>query len=283
MDRRLVGALTLLLATTAVLVAPALQHPGLSGRASAAALPGPPAVGSCLLVRDAVAGPVDCAEPHDLEVTAGVDSDATTPSPEQCTQRAVDYVAPIRVDDWLVPLAMDVAVIPAPPGERAGDRGWQACTMRPTTHDRFAGTVRGMTLADYRSDVFGSCFDQHPGPKIRCDSPHDAELLGTADVVVTDAAPAGNRVRQLPGASALSAPLIADLTGRCTSLAARLTGVADPTYAGLLGIRMFVRGVDPTAQPDTLRVAVSCVAVAPPGQPLSGSVVGLGTRPLPFG
>lgn len=275
----------LLVAAVAVVVVPTVYHPGVAGRAAAAPLPGPPAVGSCLLLQDAVPALVDCAEPHDVEVTAGVDADATSPTSAQCQARAADYVAPIQVGDWEVPLAYDVGVLPAPPGERLGARGWQACTIRPSTHERFTGSVRGMTLATYRGVLFGSCSDSYAGPVLRCDSPHETELLGMADIVYAD--PQLNVSEPYsgfdPSASPLPDSVTADLTGRCTTLAAELTAVTDPTYGGQLEIRMSVRGVYPLDRLDTVQIYLACMAVAPTDRPLSGSVIGLGMQPLPFG
>jgi len=285
MNRRVSGLVLLLLAVTAVVIVRAVQHPGVAGRPVAAPLPGPPAVGSCLLLQDGVPRPVDCADPHDLEVIAGVEADATSPTVAQCRARAADYLAPILVDDWQVPVAVDVAVVSAPTGERVGSRGWQACTVRPSTHDRFTGSLRGMTLATYRTDLFGTCFDRSTGPDLPCDGPHDAERLGTADLVETDPAFINAKPYYGINYTAVTLPdsVLADLTRRCRSLAVALTGAADPTYGGQLEIRADIRSVLTTERRDTVEIVLGCLAVAPAGRPLTGSVVGLGSRPLPFG
>ena len=283
LSRAAAGALALLVAGVLVIVVRAVAQPGLAGTATTAPLPGPPAVGACLRIDDGPPAVVDCAAPHDLEVTAGVTADATPPSRSQCDARSADYLPPITVDDWLVPVAVETTVVPAPPGERVGGRGWQVCTVRPENHDRWSGTVRGMTLATFRSDVFGNCVDSTRGPRVPCGSPHDGELLGTAAVAYTGLDLDGTYFGVDSSAATLPDDVRADLQARCGELAARMTAAADPTYGGLLTAAVRVRTVAPTDVPGGVQVYLACLATPPPGRPLSGSVVGLGDAPLPLG
>jgi hypothetical protein len=283
MNRRAAGAVVLVLAFVLVIVVRAVGNPGLPGTAAAAPLPGPPPVGACLLITDGRPAVVDCAEPHDLEVTAGVTADATPPTLSQCDARTAGYLPPIVVDGWLVPVDAETSVVPAPPGQRSADRGWQVCTVGPGIRDRFTGSVRGMVLTTFRSDVFGNCADATAGPRLPCTGPHTGELLGTTDRTYTDVDLDDVYLGVALNAGNVPAAVGTDLDARCAALAGRVTGSDDPTYGGQLGIRMQVQTVVPTDVPGTIRVYASCLAVGPPGRPLTASVIGLGAGPLPFG
>ncbi|WP_111767738.1 hypothetical protein [Nakamurella deserti] len=282
MNRRAAGAAALLLAFVLVLAVRAVGHPGLPGSATAAPLPGPPPVGACLLLTDGRPAVVDCVAPHDLEVTAGVSADATPPTLSQCDARTAGYLPPVVVDDWLLPLEVRTTVVPAPPGQRSADRGWQVCAVRPDTGERFAGSVRGMTLETFRGDVVGRCSDDPTGPAVPCGDPHAAELLGTTDRSYPDVDLGGVYLGVALNAGSVPDAVGADLDARCTALAGRLTDSDDPTYDGQLDLRVQVLTVVPTDVPGTIRVYASCVAAGPPGRALTASVVGLGPGPLPL-
>jgi hypothetical protein len=140
-----------------------------------------------------------------------------------------------------------------------------------------------MTLAGFRSDVFGSCFDTDPRERVPCAGAHAAELLGVGTVAYPDAAPDGTYFGVDFSAAALPEAVVGDLGSRCTALGAALTGTADPTYGGQLSVRIQVNTVVPTDVPGTVQVYVSCVATGPPASPLTASVIGLGDGPLPVG
>ena len=283
MDRRLIGVLALLLAAVALLVVRAAENPGLPGSAAPVALPGPPPVGSCLVV-DTTVTVVECAEPHDAEVTAGTTIDDQAPSRSFCDAAAADYLPPIITGDgWQVPVDVQTAVLPAPEGQRSADRGWRACTVRPESSERFTGSLRGMTLATFRDDVFGSCPAPSRSDRIPCSAAHPTELLGTTNLAYPDAQPTGAYFGIDNSAAALPDAVGADLDHRCRTLAATLTGNPDPTYGGRLTVRLEVDTVVPTDVPGTLQVCVSCAVDAPPGRWLTASVIGLGTAPLPLG
>ncbi len=281
--RRALGALVLVLAVTAVVLVRAVAHPGITGSAAAAPLPGPPTVGACLRLAAGLPAVTDCAAPHDLEVTAGVSADATPPSRSQCAARGAEYLPPLTVDGWLLPVDVETRVLPAPPGERAGGRGWQVCTVRPESHTRYTGTVRGMTLPSFRPDVFGRCAGDVGGLSTPCTAAHRTEELGTIDLPYAGLDLAGTYFGVDLSAATLPDAVTADLTARCAALTGRLTGAADPTYGGRLGSAVEVRTAVPTAEPGGLRVYAACRVTPPPDRVLTASVIGLGDRDLPLG
>ena len=232
---------------------------------------------------DATVIVVGCAEPHDAEVTAGTTADAEVPSRSFCDAAAAEYLRPVVADGWQIPVDVQTGVLPAPEGQRAADRGWRACTVRPESGLRFTGSLRGMTPATFRGDVFGSCPAPGRSDRIPCSGAHPTELLGTTNLAYPDAQPGGAYLGVGDRAAALPAAVGADLDSRCQRSAARLTGAADPTYGGRLTVRLEVDTVVPTDVPGTRQVYVSGTVDAPAGRWLTASVIGIGEGALPLG
>ncbi len=285
------GLIVLLLAALASVAVPRILQPGLAGVPAAAPLPPPPAVGTCMAVAERTRTIVPCSHPHHLEITATWPADDPT-SPvrgdrDTCAKAGDEYTG-VNADPnaalWSpATIRPDTARIRAPRGERAGQRGWVACTIQPWTYEHYVGSIRATGPGRSRPAAYGSCAIW--GAPATCTKAHDAELLGVTTGFIPDA----------PGTDVLRKPavpdsLIAELTGYCGDLARQLTGAADPTYAGQLEISLLPdawRGTNDVFEGSTstdypgIYYFGSCLLHAPEGL-LVGSVVGLGDAPVPF-
>ncbi len=300
MDRRLAGIVVLILALAVVVVVPSLEGRRVAGNATATTFPDPPAVGDCLRSRPTPAGSSgalvsvrvtdldlgSCAGSVGGEVVAfwpTVAIAAAAPSARfggPCYLQAAEYAglrSTARTTDvpgapsglhvrWKPTISFNaVEVVPGEEEERAG-RQWSACLVVPLSGLDYRGTLRG-SVARGLPPEFGLCFaatDLGTMPELqRCGHPHRAELVATGWV---------------PDRSAVTVP---ELNQSCVGVAGRLMGSDDPTRGGQLTVvtdRM-------TAQTDGRSdgaLAIGCFVTAAAGQLLSGSVIGLGERAVPF-
>jgi hypothetical protein len=158
---------------------------------------------------------------------------------------------------WVVPAAL----------LRTAGQSWAACVAAPLSGATFRGRLDGAFSGGALPDEFGFCWEQRtPGGKgsVSCGGPHLAELVSLGTI---------------PDASGI-AP--ADIEGSCRRLAALVIGRSDPTAGGLLAVGTSVSAphvapVPPLPQP----LNVVCYFESLVG-PLSGTVVGLHDRPIPY-
>lgn len=284
MERRPAGIGVLLFAVFAALVVPQLLKPGVVGRPSAAPLPEPPAIGACVVLSQRSARVVDCAESHDGEVFArwladdpDRPRDRHSPVCNGITAEVSGDVPP-TLDDWqLTVLAADTSLIRAPRSQRAGDRGWSACVLRPANHARYVGSLAEQG-SRHRPAAFGYCFGASVA--VGCGEPHLTELLATTSGWVPSQLDEPLQAMTLPSA------VQQRLEEECLGVARQLTGNPDPTYGAQLAVQVVGRATDTDYGADTggrFRFAATCELAATGGQLLTDSVVGLGVAPLPLG
>lgn len=285
MDRRLSGMVVLLLAVCAVIVGPQILRPGTAGQASAAPLPAPPAVGTCVNLQQRGHTLVDCTEPHDGEVfTTWTADDPQRPVGRHslaCTDELADHFGaePTRLHGWdLTIVNVSTRLIRAPRADRLGDRGWAACLIRPYDRSRYTGTVTGLTPdAVQRPGVFGACSSGPLHFQLPCTNPHTIERLGTTAGLLTKAAAVELAENGLPPA------LDARLRAGCHDVVRDVTGNTDPTYGSRLTVDVVRSSLVPAISPSREAVAYSVDCVVTSGEAaLTDSVVGLGDAALPI-
>ncbi|WP_420120490.1 hypothetical protein [Nakamurella sp.] len=306
MDRRLAGALLVLLTVVGATVLSSVAGRGLAGTPVAAPLPDPPAVGDCLLgptVGTAAAtGPAAIADGRPEPPTFG-----------PCDPAGIDPVAG--------PVGEVVAVRPMTGPDRTAGPAEAGCRpaalayagLRPRG-DTFA--VPGSPADDpiqwrYSVDVQTTWITQlpaHPGAGswAACIARPGAAGSGPgrlADAFAGGALPGGYgtcwqsaelsaavqvvdcrepHVAELIalGRAIGTGPVEPDLVRQsCLDQAALVLRRADPTAGGALSIR-----VDPERPPGGgAALSPACFVTAADGRVLVGSLVGIGDGPLPFG
>ncbi len=301
MERRLAGIVVLLLALSAIVVVPSLDGRRVSGTAVATTFADPPQVGDCLRAPFALTAVV-AGSPPEISVTS-IDlgscegeasgevvafwetSVAAQQAPSSrfggpCYRQAAEYSGlessnrstdlpgapvggPVR---WKPTIGFNpFLVVPGELEQRAG-RSWVACMVLPVGGVAYSGTLRN-AFSQGLPAQFGLCFssanfDVLP-TLLLCDQPHAAELLATGWI----------RDR--------SQVSLAEVHDACREVAGRLIGAADPTRGQALEIvtdRLTAQSVDRSDGPLT----IGCFATAAGATQLSGSVIGLGERPVPI-
>lgn len=282
----------LLVGLLAVAVLPALSGRGIVGSAQRVSVP---LVGECVLVgrpsdpdaaggssAGSTAGPMerlsavlgDCADPAAARVIASRPesllasasaSDYSTTRAALCSdalETAAGRAAPGAGFVWQrrdvqigvrpqVQLEAELAVSPNP----VGGPQWTVCYASDA-----AGRPVPVLDADAPIDALGSCFrdaaDGAPSP-IDCSLPHTSQLLGTAGQIAGYPTPTDYRLA-------------------CRDFAAVAIGVTDATAGEALQLRSFER-TSPQGVQGQCRISV-----VDEKRMLSGSLIGLGDRPLPW-
>lgn len=198
-----------------------------------------------------------------------------------CRSSALDYAGLTSVDNRFVlpgqppgdPVSWNLSidtgnrwVLPAPWLQAAG-KTWSACIVTPRDSGLYRGRLAGAFAGERLPDAFGTCWDSTQvsaaSQRANCDEPHAAELISAG------------RVLDLAGTG--SAAIVAS----CAALAARVMGREDPTASGELVLQ-----TSPVAARIDLRtsgsLSVLCYVASADDRKLTGSVVGLGSRPVPF-
>ena len=156
--------------------------------------------------------------------------------------------------DWQPDFSVRGQLIGANVLQRAAGRDWSACIVRPDNLGVYVGTVHDALDTGTSPSAYGDC-SPNPDPTtlstVSCSNPHVMERLGTAMV------PAGSH----------SAAAVAQ---SCRAFAGRMFRTNDPTYAGTLDV---VVGTDD--------LTTCAVVLNGPGR-LVGSLIGIGTGPLPL-
>lgn len=299
MERRLAGIVVVLLALCAVVVVPALDGKRVAGSAVATSFPDPPKVGECLRSPFSLVG-VQSGSPAEIsvmDVSLGACADSvsgevvafwdTRTAAEQapaarfggpCYRQAAEYAGlqsgrstdlpgapadgPVR---WKPTIGFTpYLVVPGDVEQRAG-HSWTACLVVPAGGVAYNGTLRDAFLRGLPAQ-YGRCFDSANldllPTALLCDQPHAAELLATG---------------WIPDRSQVS---LTDIERSCRAIAGRLIGTADPTKGEALRVVADRLTLQSDGRPDG-PLTVSCSMTGAGMAQLSGSVIGLGDRPVP--
>lgn len=317
-ERRWSGLLIVFLVVLAAAILPTVGGKKTAGIARSAPIPGPPAVGDCLQVREdntdswnSNTDPVypvqrfaACQAGRFGEVVAIIPdarvadrSIARPPSPDRsvlnddpnattCRDAVWRYVGlevtaehrPVLAADWQ-PVAV-VGIAPSAPSaiQQAAGQRWVACVL-------FAGDRTGASVL-YTGSAMGS-FTNGKVPSAF------ALCLDSADIQNAGPVACGrpHPVEAFGATSTDKSGLTqASLNRSCLRLAHQLTGMSDPTAGGTLLVTAVAvhEAVDGTAveglgsaTDDTGFAA--CLTAAQTGKTLAGTLLGLGARPIPYG
>lgn len=302
MDRRLAGVVVLVLALVAVMAVPSIAGRRTAGSAVAIALPDPPQVGDCLLApitqtsarggwpREIPYSPGEfgnCSGPIAGEIVAVWKSQAEADEGSRsrlggpCYRQAADYAGLVRSGRSTVvpggPADAQVAwtpaigfvpyrIVPDQVEQNAG-RSWTACLAVPTAQSRYDGTLRDAYTTGSMDDAFGLCWSGHDldgsAITVPCDQPHPTELLATGWIM-------DRSTMSWPG-----------LNASCLALAASIMHTVDATRAGALSVVVDPFRMDGAQRPDA-PLSVNCFVTSAGPQQLTGTMIGLGARPIPF-
>jgi len=279
--RQLAAAAGLVLAALTVLaVGTALRPPTFIGQPVAAPVAAAPAVSDCVTVlsrtglRRAAQATVATCGPDAVvvgEVAAllapadRLDGPLRAVATSRCRQLTASY--PGRLDPvvngpgsfsltWASAVTTGIEVIGPNRRQRAAGQTWRACVVTAPGGAGYRGRLGGSLTGGGLPAPFGACyrsFAPSDDARVPCISPHRLELLATA---VTRRTP-------LPA-----------IDSSCRSYAARALRSADLTRAGALAVQVF----SPTSSPFGLS---TCAIRFADGRARSGSVIGLGSAPLP--
>ncbi len=308
--RRWSGSLLLIVAVLLVVTSSAVLDGGVRGSAAPVPLPAPPPVGSCLTLTATSATEVPCTRPHDGEVLltwpAGrlpdgvTDFSAVAAYPFGAGGQVKTAGCSVAQQEWVHPddlpgaafwnptnPVVDSQLITAPPGDRTPREGWIACILVAPDRQPIAGSLRGVGADAAPPSRLGSCLQTASNAwgavTLTCDRPHRVEIL------------ASFRIRSVFDESSrfTGMPDDATLDAACRALAAAVTGSDDPTFGGRLRVRatsLFpasireINAMDPAGNPVRTYIPLPQCAVDLVGDGLlTGTVVGLGDRPLPVG
>lgn len=292
----------MVVALAAVMVVPALSGIRSVGTAIPIALPSPPAVGGCAVrVFDATADLE--STPPELSVSAvrfgscrglvagevvafWTNKDELAGAPRSrrsgpCYLPLVQY-AGLRTADsppdpsswanaepvfWRPTIAYQAFLLTPSGLERRAGRDWSACVIAPVDGREYRGSLLGAYSAGTLPIGFGSCWTLDDsgllaGPE-DCRRPHSAQLLAT-----------GRNGNRYVGSSE-------NIVASCSRAAGSVMGTDDPTRGGQLAVvadRMDRLTVTWSGNPS----ALGCFVTAAGGRQLTGLVIGLGDRPVPF-
>ncbi len=302
MDRRLAGVVVLVLALVAVMAVPSLAGRRTAGSAIAIALPDPPQVGDCLLapitqssaphgwpreIPYAASDFGDCGGQIAGEIVAvwGSQAEADEGSRSRlggpCYRQAANFAGLVRSGRSTIvpggPVYAQVAwkptigfvpyrIVPSQVEQNAG-RTWIACLAVPRAQSTYRGTLRDSFTTGSMDDAFGLCWSvddlDEAATALPCDHPHPTELLATGWIM-------DRSTMSWPG-----------LNASCLALAASIMHTVDATRAGALSIVVDPVRMDGAQRPDT-PLSVNCFVTSAGPQQLTGTVIGLGVRPIPF-
>jgi len=302
MHRRLAGVVVLVLALVAVMAVPSIAGRRMAGSAIAVALPDPPQVGDCLLApitQTSSSGgwpreiPYDagdfgsCDGPIAGEIVgvwgsaAEADEGSRSRLGGPCYRQAADFAGLVRSGRSTVvpggPVDAQVAwkptigfvpyrIVPGQVEQNAG-RSWTACVAVPTSQSTYRGTLRDAYTTGTMVDDFGLCWSAHDldgtATTLQCDRPHPTELLATGWIM-------DRSTMSWPG-----------LNASCLALAASIMHTVDATRGGALSVVVDPFRMDGAMRPDA-PLSVNCFVTSAGPQQLTGTVIGLGARPIPF-
>ena len=284
MDRKVAGVLALVLAVGAALFVPRLISPGLAGFASAAPMPAPPAVGTCVNTLNRPVRIVACDLPHTGEIASTWAAEdparAVEATLDRCDIANAAYIGieeSTELDGWtVVPPFWETQLVRAPRAQRMGDYGWQACVIRAVDRALYTGSVRNLDDIADRPDAFGNC--QAPDYSFWSASSRTAPSCWPIPKV-------SGTTRKPVSPLAVASRSFTRHQGGCLTVAEAMTGVPTPATAGGCVWRPRRTGPPAAAARDDGLFAtssrVSCQLKAVDGE-LVGSVVGVGDAELPL-
>lgn len=305
--------MVLVVVLLAVAVVSALTPHRLPGSPQAVPVPGPPALGDCVVspVRYADSMPLEpakdfaypaketskCTGDRYAEVTAVI-ADPSKPrilrnvdssyaieddNSEQCYSAALKYLglpvggisAASGFDAWSVNVPLSVQILAPSARQAAAHQHWVACSLGlPPAQDqsgewqRYPGSIRNAMIAGTRRDVFGIC---QAGPDeqsemLFCSEPHTIQEMAFGAV----------------GKTAVSR---SDVEQNCRRAISTVTGLTDITAHGALVMTFDIYG--PQGAPISgvgvpAKSFVTCGLRTTGTRKLAGSLIALGTRPIPW-
>lgn len=300
MDRRLAGALLVLLTIVGVTVIASATGIRLAGSPIAVALPGPPSIGECMLTGPAGASSASTSSTPDVpafgpcgsagvgtfaamagevvavRTTTGTDRSIAS-NPADCRRSALAYAGlRPRGDAWTVPgtpvddpirwtYSVDVETtwvtqVPARPEASS----WAACVARPAAAASGPGRLVNAFGGGALPGGYGTCWqsdDLSAGVQmVDCDEPHVAELIALGRAV-GDRPVDPERAQQ-----------------SCVGQASIVLRRADPTVDGTLAIRLHPA----RTQSGRSELNPACFVTAADDRRIVGSLVGLGQAPVTF-
>ncbi|MEP6980028.1 MAG: hypothetical protein ABJA16_04615 [Nakamurella sp.] len=299
--------LVVLVAAVALAVIPSWRPRAVDGTASAVPVAGPPAIGDC--VSDPVEiypgygnttgatyvypqlGMAPCTGPRFAEVVTVIPTPAepqvtvegssltiVDANQNRCEAASPGYVGTTAVIDvagrrWSPVVSVQPSLSRPSPRQEAAGQHWLACLssapgaryleQAPAPYD---GTLRDAIATGAVRDRIDACpvgtsLDTGFSPG-GCTRAHTSQLLAVAADLTADT----SREQLIQG---------------CASTAATLTGLPDPTAQGELRIVAQV-GPSPAADPVPAGSTVLCGVATAGERTLSGGLIGLGDRPLPW-
>lgn len=324
-DRRWSGAGVIAFIAVAAVVAPNVPTRVVAGIPVVGSVPGPPAVGDCLLepwvqwgafgpdgvpnhsplrtapCRGEKFGEVTDVVPDGLAQTVTseevLDEDGGTirtvisdPVSTRCSQAQGRYLGLAqdrqalrgRSVEWFPPFRATPVTVGPTLVQRAAGQSWVACVVTPWSLDgespAYTGSVRRIGDSPLPA-VFGVCWPIvagfGEGEGVECSEPHQVEVLGYFGGLVKDLAPF-------------------DLEESCRQHAAALLAMAEPTAGGALETSLLLRyyapssefglGPAPTSTPssENNQVTATCFVSTTTDRRIVGTLVGLGTAPVPW-
>ena len=313
--RRGAGWIVVLLALLAAVVVPIATGRTISGTAQAIPVPGPPIVGECLGAKFdldwhmAGADPwkyrypelalSPCSQAHYGEVvsviaapsTAKIDVDPSGSSMsiddknmDACYQAAGRFLGldisanglSVLYGYWSFATLRSVVPMTPTPRQRAAGEHWLACatyltsqsTRDETTLVRYRGSLRSAQSTGLGRDYLGYCpaeSDWNQTTSAFCLRPHHGEVLGSGGLSHSVAR--------------------TTLTSSCAKLVAKVTENGALTGGGLLAVDVQVTDMNgttlngPTIPANS---AVQCGLLATGGRMLKGSLIAIGSNPVPW-
>ena len=288
--------LLLLLGLVAAIALPMLAGKPVPGTPVAAVIDEPPAVGSCVgdisypdpAVADrtsARALPVATVVPCSGEVAGEIISvvprraapvvstlgeyDQANPSCRSQVEKYLGTTATTVIAgvEWNLNIDVDVTTVGPNAHDRAAGRTWSACVLSADNQIYPATPLRSSWQSGTLPDAFGLCWAENlvqRGVPTNCTAPHRTQQIGYG--FVSDASDDGSGI--------VSSASPDEVLAGCRKLAAAVMKAPDPTRGGDLAVQV----VDDSSGAPYVQCAVTVVGT----RKLTGSLIGIGSRPLPL-
>lgn len=160
------------------------------------------------------------------------------------------------------------------PLQRAAGQQWTACVGASRNRTTYTGTIASALTVGTLPPELATCWrtlvssteQQVTDPEVACSQPHSVEILALTQIIDPTTTPA-------------------EVAASCLGMASRTLQTSDPTVAGRLRITAYSMdgsSVMPVNQVNMLAGFTGCVASVPAPERLLGTVIGLGSNPLPL-
>lgn len=308
MDGRRIGALLLVVVAVAGVVVHGVTARSVTGTPVATVVPGAPVVGACVVTLSPspngrgntrvdypyatfgrcdgpIVGEVMAVDPthHDLaRTTVSQYREASS----LCELPEVTYVGSIGPFDpaslatpgigigWMSQVTVESVSIGPTPLQRAAGQQWTACVGASRNRTTYTGTIASALTVGTLPPELATCWrtlvssteQQVTDPEVACSQPHSVEILALTQIIDPTTTPA-------------------EVAASCLGMASRTLQTSDPTVAGRLRITAYSMdgsSVMPVNQVNMLAGFTGCVASVPAPERLLGTVIGLGSNPLPL-